>query len=579
MSQKASSSLYIKKTAKVYNMANSSLRHMISPFSKSVYASGIRTLRMPGISLECPHCGQRIINAVANAENRIRCGACENNIELNASGTVLVFEQPGGASAIPAAQSPTGKEPAPASYGLLSATAFAVLILGLTMTACFTVFAAQNAQGPAAYSPFSWQGGVACALAGLAFLCCVNSITRLDQRAAWIAWRSGALSESPGEPPGSGLPYILPFAVIGGITLMAGLARSNWETTFAPVETLLIVLIGVVLFLTGLSCGELRRFFWRMAQFGNALPGRTRGEELTLGQSIRKAPGAPTRRTERYLYAALAAIMIIFASNIVYSRVSGSTGELMAAVAIIGIAGAAWTPILLSKGWCVMTLAWAKAAASIRDAKTSTRGRFITRGLAMAVWLISFLLALTLIGGIGLSAINGELGRILGNSGVGARNFRLGISFWVYSIINAICIVSMLIFLALWMNGLAQDAFQFVQSTSTMAFKRKKDAHRRALSLLAALIAGFVIVKSGLETYQQFSTMSGFLSMRGRGISSVFITFTLLTMLGNIVTQFVPGLLIAVVMLHLRSAANNLDGCVEAPPLPPKGSEQVMKSD
>lgn len=196
---------------------------------------------------------------------------------------------------------PLGRKPAPASYGLLQAAGWALLIF-LTVVAVRQVYqvfgntgtpgAGSLASGGVDFLLIAAAPGLSAAqmvLIGVLVVLIIQRIIRLDHRAAWIHWRTACGDPFQGQIPGSDLLYILPFCVAGGVivnmTLCGWLSGERMEMNSMPFgfEVWIALAAGVALFLMGLGCGEMRRFFWRLEKVGKALPERTRGHELTIG--------------------------------------------------------------------------------------------------------------------------------------------------------------------------------------------------------------------------------------------------------------------------------------------------------
>src|SRR5579862_1124024 len=165
-------------------------------------------LCMPGVNLDCPHCGQRIINAMAGAENRLTCGACGEGIDL-------APDAKASSGRLPVAIS---REPARASYGLL-------IICGWAFMACLLVLDAVEAhrfaREFAKYLPSYRNREViqlllqifSHLLMGLAIVLIAAKIAVIDRAAAMLAHRRASFAEALLEPRGSNLVYILPFGV------------------------------------------------------------------------------------------------------------------------------------------------------------------------------------------------------------------------------------------------------------------------------------------------------------------------------------------------------------------------------
>ncbi len=211
---------------------------------------------MSGLTVLCPSCRMTIKNAVPTPENKIRCGECGMVFTVPPSArrsapseaaAVPPAPPPGlgvpppprataqaprtPASADPAAvaadKAPLGPEPAPASYGLLNGVAWASLAYAVVIV-CWQIYGLFKVGGLGSGMSFMdvihailVMAQILLAAAAGIFL--TGCITRLDRRAAWIAWRSAALPKPVGEPPESSLPFILPWSVAGGVMMITGL--------------------------------------------------------------------------------------------------------------------------------------------------------------------------------------------------------------------------------------------------------------------------------------------------------------------------------------------------------------------
>jgi hypothetical protein len=275
----------------------------------------------------CPHCEARLRNVQAGADGFVRCLNCGKRFRVAAvvaepvpvafapeptpdtapppspapatsatpttglNGAKAPLAQP----VPPAAHDPHGpllplapmtdREPPAASYGLVVALGYVLLVgaalggISILVAVIATFMTRYGSRGEEATMLF--LVGCAVLLGGPILLILTYQFARLDRAAGRILWRCGALSEPLPRPPGSSLPYILPLTVIGGLTIIAPAVIAGEEP-----DVLLVGLVslpyGVVLALTGLCLGEVRRFLWRFDQMGQALARKARASSETL---------------------------------------------------------------------------------------------------------------------------------------------------------------------------------------------------------------------------------------------------------------------------------------------------------
>jgi uncharacterized membrane protein YuzA (DUF378 family) len=286
-------------------------------------------------SIACPSCGQLIRNATVNAAGRLRCGACEHLFVVqNVPGIpeVSAIPAPAAVASAPAVETVAYREPPPAHYGLLTAAAWfaggaAVLLAALhfmnlkgapLVTDPLTALRSTRFGPPSTavkatdvlpYLARMLEIGLL-ALAAFGLMSAVEHITRIDRLSAALAWKWKALRKPLGNPPGRSLSVLLPFAVLGGLVLIAGLQlvvanhevslssgdrSGSWQSDFTfagPLAGLVIAVVGAALMLLGLGAGELRRFLWRMHQFGAAIAHRRGKPDAALAAEGRAPAGA-----------------------------------------------------------------------------------------------------------------------------------------------------------------------------------------------------------------------------------------------------------------------------------------------
>ena len=261
-----------------------------------------------GMDVVCPQCGQLIRNAVANAANKIKCGACGHAFSVSRGdanvaaaettrvqaaqdeprtreGSLKVF----GAGAVSETTAPL-REPPAANYGLLSAAAWIGLIVGAALAGADFYMNGNQSLG---FTTNTWShptfvmAGISRALmlvmsvtTGLVFVKIAERLTRIDRFAALLAWRKSKETFVLQELKGSSLPYMLPPMVIGGVMLIVGLLIISGdrllvvsdETVSSIIGALCWSVAGIGIFAMGLAFSELRRLLWRMSQFGAAIP-------------------------------------------------------------------------------------------------------------------------------------------------------------------------------------------------------------------------------------------------------------------------------------------------------------------
>lgn len=357
----------------------------------------------------CPSCKAQLKNVQPNVIGRIRCGSCGHafdapgNAAAAAPGVLGTPTAPDINAVSPAPKEPLGKEPQPANYGLLVAVGYAALLFGLGVFGwqMYRTMQLSNemrgiGMGPGLASSNgnlllkSALQGLLLPGAGLAILVLAGNVVLIDRRASWLAWRSGSLARPITQPEGSSLPYILPFCVSGGVLLIFGmqsLQSGAWAGGAMMPEGTVLAAAGAVLFLAGLGCGELWRFFWRMGQLGKALVKRQRGDELSIGAPIRSSGFAARPGTSSiFMRIAVLALFIAYVcvawmvlemvsqmnqmygdmmfSNMAVNRPSMAPyyGNLLGG--FLGVVGGAYTLFLLTRHWDELVRQWRQVGAS-----------------------------------------------------------------------------------------------------------------------------------------------------------------------------------------------------------------------
>ncbi len=367
----------------------------------------------------CPTCGQAIINPASHA-GKVRCVGCEEEFPL--ADAADTGASPDASPPLP----PLGKEPTSGTYGLLLMFAYVLLalrvILGIqelymliarpdaainAAAASSTIsLGTQSRVLPTIQAVFSISLHLVWALLSVLTVARVELIDRLS---TWLAWRSGARTEAVSEPPGSSLPFILPWTVCGGLLVVSGIVVfANYHSvepgTVPPLSltsrygSLALLGSGVMLFLMGLACGELRRFFWRMQQVARSLPRRTRGEELGIEPALapkvkRAATGSPA-----YVLLMLPVLLLLYALTIATMTATGATFSALiqdnwaiALAALIGIVGGAFSIFKLTGHFSETLSAWEAAAETVKTIKRKSYGASSTRVLTIVNWTVGAL--------------------------------------------------------------------------------------------------------------------------------------------------------------------------------------------
>lgn len=495
------------------------------------------------------------------------------------------------ASAVSAA--PLGREPAAASYGLLLAVACGFLILGVI----FSGWHLHKTLNPQVVRlPFGFQppkpaastfetlkallGLAQSLLAGLTMMWVVNSITRLDKYANWIVWRSEGLSKPIGEPLGSSLPYILPWTVCGGLLVIMGVgfqsggAGDMMMSQFLPGNSLALVAIGGLLFLTGLGCGEIRRFYWRMAQAGLAIPRRKRGGEISIGPPARVGGGETHTASPMFMTLALVALAcgygiltlptlpkIIDNINIEAGSVTAATRtavirEAWSALAMfatltLGIVGGGYTLHLLGGLWGELVQSWNRAAHSIALPKRPYFGEIGTQGFSASAWTIGgavLVLDLYLVMKI-LDAANAVSGRRGGGDGV------------FPALIASLCFPACAVLFMWWLGALKRDSHRFVQATSVVPRSHEEVNQSGGLRIAAIGLLCVLGAQTIMLLYQMYQILETFSKIRGSGAE--FVAGALMGVLLVVGLVLLPLFWLALVALDLDRAASNLQVCHE----------------
>lgn len=525
------------------------------------------------------------MKATPSEDNHIRCSACGRSFEVALAvvtpPALAAAEAPralepaaaAAASSPPAAQAPAAKpktipplgpEPAPASYGLMNNAAWTILLA--TVAYVGIRFFLTTRGDPSMCSDGVWrQAGSICGwialglssmvelLLGGVLVALTGCATRLDRRASWLAWRSGSLDKPLSQPPGSSLPFLVPFCVSGGLMAILGLTYALGEDPGPdPLEGFggawNVTVGGGVLFLLGLACSEIRRFLWRMGELARKLVVRTRGGETSLGEAP-KIHFHPTKSASAaYLLISTLFLMLAFGGwarfrlepwfavhqmadnpfeDAAFLQMFG-----LASGAFIAVVGGTYTLLRLSRLWSEMLYRWEWAAATVNGPRAVAFGQRSGRILNRSVWLISFVIA--------------------GATIVSIRAEGLVTSFTEFVTVYA-ALAGFSIFFLLWIGALKAGASRFVRATGVLAVPKRMNAEpgRHARRLAVALLLACTVLMLGMGAFLGFLlwvtapdiTSSAGLS-ESIGLYALLVSFSLLTYGLTLVPNFFWALLL-----------------------------------
>lgn len=514
-------------------------------------------------SVDCPECKQKILNPVA-VDDKLRCGGCGHVFALENKPPGL----DGNAPTPPEKQRPVlGKEPASGTYGLLFVLAWAMVVVSLITFGwqLYGVLVLTNAQIAAAssFGPshslliqgiLSLVRNTMCALAGICF---VSFFERLDASATWLAWRSGAQAEAIGNPPGSSLPYILPWTVSGGVLVVMGMVEAisqsadpeNSPAALIFGGTMATLAAGSLLFMMGLGCGELRRFFWRMAQLGKPLPKRNRGTEAGIGEPLRVHGGIFRSNAPVFVLIGMPLLLTAlgvmvwmyfeFYGALIRTAVTGRTVVTLGG-ALLAILGGTFTMYKLSNLWGDLLYHWEFSAASIEHKKLLRSGWKASQGFVIIAWTVGGLIILTQV-----------ILFLTATTDLPASVKTL-----------SLCASALTTLFVGWLARLKSDSLRLRNACSDIGHKQhfSDGAWSRGLARVLIFIA---VADFGWTVYQSYvvidtvgATMMS--SGGGRGMAATWIASTALMMLIGIATSCLPALWFALVLLDFNHAAGNL---------------------
>ncbi|HYF50733.1 MAG TPA: hypothetical protein VEJ63_15070 [Planctomycetota bacterium] len=529
------------------------------------------------LTVTCPSCQTTLRNAAASSENKIRCTACGNHFNAPAAEAPVLVDSAAPDDGVAAPKPPLGPEPVAAGYGLLDAVAWAVLVFGIAVGVwqLYVVFAPGDIRGGALRpSPSILDilktilDFVQLVLIGLALLAAAKCIARIDRRGAWLAWRSGALTSPVTEPEGSSLPYILPWTVSGGVLVMTGLWTTAQQDQLEPSssamfgEALLqggiaIVGAGVVIFLAGLGCGEIRRFLWRVSRLGQVLPRRTRGDELSIGVPQKSWSGFEGHSSAGFILAALALLFVAYIMAVYQWWPSGSRVRVLenekdprlifggyAFAGFLFLVGGGYTMYLLCSEWNQTLRHWHQAMNSVGK---PARPHF-NQGMTVTFTRWSRIVGLA-IAGLTIFVLL-RMGSSLAFAGFGI-------------VILSICGLFSTACLAWWLAALKRDSFAFVQNTSALsagAVEGNPQARRAGKALVVVALVSLLVALANMAI-QLFAVLSSFGTSPGALLE--FIPMILLPIMALIALFVLPPLLLGMLVLDLDRAAANLESVKE----------------
>jgi hypothetical protein len=565
----------------------------------------------------CPECNQTIRNAVP-VGGKYRCGACKaifaaampiDSLSLQSNFTDRTAQTAPHEAVVAAPEAPRpplGRMPSPASYGLAQAVGwvmvvFAVVSLGWSMNillnppkidpnAPINMFSPRPKVIPAATT---WDlvvtglAGTRDILLALLVVCAATLMTRLDKKASWLAWRSESLKDPIGEPPGSSLPFILPLCVSGGVwvymSLSSGTAISgmlSFLAAFGIKDTglnIIFVAIGMMVFLMGLGCGEVRRFFWRMQLFGKSLTKRKRGDELSIKVPSKYYARPDPTGSDRYMLGMLVLLLISYSviawqiydaqKQMGYAmsgmrRMPGMSGDpatdsmrqiwVMMLTGFIGIVGGAYTLYRLSLLWSEMLYNWRWASNSVGLVRGSQFGEISTSRFSIVGRLAGF----------GVTALAAYFV---------CRTIGLKAVFSSPTIVSILIITIPLLLTCFiwWIAGLKRDTFAWVSATSIFSRGEPEASPlREHIRLLVTGVLLILAIQVGMIVYAVYEMVAPLGGMGGRGgmgsgVGLEALVVGIIALLVVIAFVVLPSAWIALSVRDFNRASENLDACVE----------------
>jgi hypothetical protein len=550
---------------------------------------------MSATAVHCPSCRQKILKATPNAENKIRCGACGESFvcpppspeTAGPQADELVLQpHDSGMEAAPVAAAakpelpPLGREPASASYGLLAGLGWAVAAYALiaggesisqSLQRMIDSRSRSSLSSSIDYSSLLLEslGFIEYSLLGVLIVYVAGCLARIDRRASWMAWRSAALTRPMREPPGSSLPFILPFCVSGGVWVIISMGLASQAQTGRESMTggvfynsgLLAAGLGVLVFLIGLGCGELRRFFWRVEQFGRLLPDRKRGGELSIGEPRRTYAAPSFNSSNKMLLVTVLACLVYgvifwnmyeprsaFSGGRRFSDRSDESFDLRffseAFAFFLFCVGGCYTIYRLSRLWNAMLSAWERARASIGCATEPVFGAgAAARYSALAsviAWIVLVSMAL-----LGLAAMAEGL------------RFIPGFAYVVW-----IAIMFLLPYAMWWLAHTKQDSTAFVRATAVAPQgEPNASSSNFPVALLTKCVFIIVAVQVVWVLWSIYNVIFGRMSFSGMPWQAQ--VGAVLTSALSVAGIALPAVGFALVAKDLNRVAENLEGCAE----------------
>jgi hypothetical protein len=500
---------------------------------------------MPGVTVNCPQCQQKIINASPGGDGFFHCSGCGNRFGDPAenTGSVLTSEQH---------PEPSGRPPEQTSYGLLSVTLWLLFIYLLAATG-FEFWSMQGNSSLLSNMNSILRNGTFLLMAFLGILTVIE-FSKLDSRAAWIAWRCGALKEPLADPAGSSLRYILPLSVFGGITIIfasQGITNPQLNNDGSLIRIGTATAGGIALFLAGLACGELRRFFWRMSTIGAALCIRPQGE--ALGLNVNQTPPAIIASRSTYIFRWMCVAVVVY---FVWSYVTWQSRWISGAHAVYVVTGL--LAFLLSFSQLMplfrdMIENWRLAGNSIASPQSPA--------IASHRWHLYCLASLTSTAALGLS-----FGVIV----FATVRFQPAWSFKSQGIWLALGLSNL--FVNLWLIELYHDCCMF--ANGCMRFSKARATAPTLLTwvtrVLCVTAALYMATVFGSHLYYNWSAGTAWRNNSGYwNFISLAISQTVQTLL----TVTLPAIVWSMIALHLQRAALALERCVEVKKKPEVSAE------
>jgi hypothetical protein len=393
-------------------------------------------------SVACPFCNVTIHNPSPNRGGRIVCGQCGENFPPVVPAPQPEAQAPAARDAAPLAPidgaapesapgpestqvseiapvavsvpepvalPPLGPCPQPGEYGSFTVLLVATVVFVVArQCVSFSVLANLSA---VSYFAAVAMGGVSM-LFGVVMFVTLRAMIRVardfDRHATWLQWRCAGPLETDSTKRASSLPYILPFCVMGGFTVihsvgeMMSIQEDTIEQTRAFAAAFDAAANGVFLFFLGLSLEDVCRLFKKMTGIARSVERRTRGVEFGLGE--RRTPIAPAKSATPIfaqwflILAALAAVGLVwfgfFDSSPLVKGLDGLRKSAAAWSVAVLLIGVCYSLCRLALLFAETALAWQRAASTVEQ--SSNTGPFKTgvppRGYArLTNWMVALM--------------------------------------------------------------------------------------------------------------------------------------------------------------------------------------------